>query len=106
MAEILKELALTGYLDTNGVPVAVGDLLKVYHFTAARSRKVFMYKVVADVPGIGIRAVNISDMVTKGASKAHACPLNLLDQYWVIDGPSKETETGELLCWWERKRKL
>ena len=104
MSGILKNLVMANASDTNGVPVAVGDIVKVFHFTAARRRKVYMYKLVADVPGVGIRAVDLGESVTKGISKAHGCPLNAIGDYWVIDGHCKETETGELMCWWERKR--
>lgn len=73
MGTILKNLIPARSLDKNGVPVMVGDLLKVYHFTAIRKRKVYMYKIVADLPGQGVRALDAIDVATKGAQKAQAC---------------------------------
>ena len=106
MNKVLKKLAIVNAADKKGVPVAVGDIIKVFHFIAARNRRVYMYKIIADIPGVGIRAVDLGEATTKGISNAHSCPLNALGDYWVIDGACEETETGELICWWERRSKV
>lgn len=38
---------MTGRLrDKKGIPIMPGDLIKVYHFTGARKKKHYMYKIV------------------------------------------------------------
>lgn len=98
-----QQLVHTGRFDKHGRPVMVGDVLKVYHFTAARNRRVYMYKIAADVPGLGFRAVHLTDLATRDLRAAHSCGLDHLGDFEIVDGRPDES-AGRMVCWWERER--
>lgn len=100
-------------IDKHGRPIHAGDLLKIYHFTARRRRRVvFMYKLVVRVDcdlkihpqGEYLYAVDVVDIACKGSlEKAHKCPLSVI-------GPPEDVEIidnamgvdGKLF--WEREK--
>lgn len=89
-------LMFTGFFDRKGIPIAVGDLVRVPHFRAARNRQVWMYK--------RIRVVNCQVLLVD-LDDTHRCRIDAADQIEVIDGESIEHPTEQwLVCWWERKR--
>jgi hypothetical protein len=87
----------TGTLDKNGIPIAVGDLVRMVHFRTAHRRVVYMYKLVSLIEG-RIFLTNLT--------KDHKCFVkDAGPTIEVIDGPSIDHPiTGEYTCWWERKR--
>lgn len=87
--------------DRKGRPIKPGDLLKVFHFRAARRRKVYMYRVVIEHDG-HLRAADIADAAKPGWE--HTCPVEVIENPEIIDGPSERASNGELVCWWERPR--
>lgn len=98
-------------IDSTGRPLMVGDLLRCDHFTAAKRRKVYMYKIAIRANAAGEMradgdywyAAHLNEVVAKGISKAWRCRIEALDHFEVIDGPAIETENG-LECWWERQK--
>ncbi|MGL4421941.1 MAG: hypothetical protein ACRCZF_14840 [Gemmataceae bacterium] len=87
----------TGDRDKNGIPIAVGDLVRMKHFIAARKRQVYMYKRVSLIDG----KVFLSNL-----TEDHRCFVkDAGPSIEVIDGPSIDhPKEGWLVCWWERKR--
>lgn len=98
-----QQVIHTGRFDKHGRPVMAGDLLKIYHFTTTGFRKIYMYKIAADVPGLGFRAVDVIDLATKGLQSAHSCSLDVFGDFEIIAGRDDES-TGRMVCWWERDR--
>lgn len=99
-------------IDKNRRPVMIGDIIRVFHFTArSRKRKVFMYKVVVKVDekleicgdGNYWYAVDIQDCFAKGTDIAHRCQLDSIGEFEIIDGRAVERPEG-LQCWWERPK--
>jgi len=95
-------------IDKHGRRVRAGDILKIFHFVAARKRNVFMYKLVCRVgsdlrvcdSGDYLFAVDIVDIQKSGdLQKAHKCPISALDPE-TLEIISGRFENG--LCWWER----
>lgn len=95
--------------DKNGREIKAGDLLKVFHFIAARRRqRIYMYKLVMEVDndlkltkgGEYLYAVDISDAYRFGFDRAHKCCLSVIIECEIING-SKEG-VGDLF--WERPR--
>lgn len=65
------------YHDKRGRRISAGAVLKVYHFTGARRKRYFMYKVAAIRNG-ALLAMDITELVTKGFEHAHACRMEAL----------------------------
>lgn len=96
--------------DIKGREIKAGDLLKVYHFTAARRRnKVYMYKLVCGVDdrmtitkdGRHLYAVDVCDIYRKvSLDKAHKYQLEAVSECEIVGGGS--VEGGDLF--WERER--
>jgi hypothetical protein len=96
----------TNYVDKKGIPVFVGDLIKVPHFTAARNRKVFMYKKVM-VINDRVFAVEIRNLGEIPTTKCHKCKIEDCGDFEVIDGDSiNHPIDGTMVCHWERKSRL
>ena len=94
--------------DSTGREIKAGDIIKVPHFTAARRRKIFMYKLVCRVndrlmitkDGEYTYAVDVSDIFRKGSlDKAHKCLLSVIDDCEIIDGGTVDDDD----LFWERK---
>jgi hypothetical protein len=102
----MKPIA-TGQYDKHGTPVYVGDLIKVFHFTAAhRGRKCYMYKKVMLIND-RIYAVNNMELGFKPTAECHKCYIKDCKDFEIIDGHSLDHPVdGFLVCWWERKRFL
>ena len=93
-------------VDKNRRPVCPGDLLKVFHFTAAGrgKRKVYMYKFVCrgnnhlKIEKNGVRLLAV-DIATAGGCQslthAHKCFVEQLDDFEIIDS---------LDVFWERSK--
>lgn len=91
-----------------------GDIIKVFHFTAARRRKIYMYKLVVEFDARGYRpdgtdewqtylyAVDVESIYSRGGSltAAHRCLLEQIGECEIVAGG---TVRGNDL-WWERKR--
>lgn len=87
--------------DKHGRRVQNGDLIKVFHFVDARTRRiVYMYKLVLE-DDYGLSAVDVVDIgVHKSLDKAFTCRLSVVDdEFEIIDN------AGYKVCFWERKRK-
>lgn len=97
----------TGHHDKNGIPLYVGDLIKVFHFTAAhRRRKCYMHKTIM-VINDKIYAVNSMELGFKPTAECHKCHVEDCGDFEIIDGHSiNHSRDGHLVCWWERKRFL
>ena len=65
------------YHDKRGRRISVGAVLKVYHFTGARRKRYFMYKVAVLKEG-KMLAMDVTELVTKGFAEAHTCRLEAL----------------------------
>lgn len=93
--------------DDNDCEIQAGDLLKVFHFTAAiRRRKIYMHKLVVHLRDLDPRADNKAgdSLYTIGACELFPvpgglrfgrCPLSAISSCEIIDGQD---------CWWERPR--
>ncbi|MGL5058588.1 MAG: hypothetical protein ACRC62_01305 [Microcoleus sp.] len=94
-------LIFTGFLDRKGIPIAVGDLVRIPHFKAARNRQVWMYKRVR----VDLNAPANCQVILTDLDDTHRCRIHAADQIEVIDGESIDHPTEKwLVCWWERKR--
>ena len=97
----------TGYVDIRGTPICIGDLLKIYHFTATRyRRKVYMYRLVMRLDN-GFTLIDVAGVGWSGSIKS--VHQNRLDGSSVcgaevIDGPYYKNAKGNLLCFYERER--
>lgn len=65
-------------VDVAGRKFKPGHLIKYFHFVGRRNKKHFMYKLVMDVPGLGLRAFDVEELATLGIEKAHMCRLDHL----------------------------
>jgi hypothetical protein len=95
--------------DSTGREIKAGDLIKVPHFTAARRRKIYMYKLICRTDdrltitqdGEYLYAVDVTDIYRKGSlGKAHKCPLSVVGECEIIDGGTVADDD----LFWERKR--
>jgi hypothetical protein len=99
--------------DRNGRPVVAGDILKVWHFVAYNRRKCFMYKKVfrvsdegdLDPQGRFLYALDLQELGLRPLHLVHKCRVDWLDEFEIIDGPTKTNGNGEMVCWWERKKR-
>lgn len=73
--------------DKNGRECRVGDLLKVFHFTGARRKKHYMYKLIMIIPnrGKGLLAVDCEELAEIGVEKAHCCDLRALGSFEILN---------------------
>ena len=97
----------TGFFDIRGIPICVGDLLKIYHFTATRyRRKVYMYRLVMRLDN-RCTLIDVAGVGFSGSIKSvHQNRLDGSSVYGaeVIDGPYHRNAKGNLLCFYERER--
>lgn len=88
--------------DIHGREVQPGDLIRIYHFTAAnRRRRVYMHKLIREVDGF-LRAFDTTHIALQ-REKPHSCDLRGIE-FEIIDGPSNRSPDGQLMCWWERPK--
>lgn len=79
-----EKLGPVQYYDKKGYPCLPGDVLRVFHFIAAKRReRMYMYKVVSTD---GMSAINISDIPRKGLEHSHSCPMRCLGDFEIVDG--------------------
>ena len=81
--------------DKTGREIIVGDVLKVYHFTAAlRRKKHFMYKQVVGQRTFrdGMEALEISHLDMSGDFYIEACDGRTLSDYEIIQSPDCKHE--------------
>lgn len=100
--------------DINGIPLRHGDLIRVFHFTAARNRrKIWMYKKVFRFSNAGLvletgprwRGVHMECLgVVPISGWRDSYEIVPSDEFEIIDGESYWNEDGELVGWWERPR--
>lgn len=90
----------TGVYDARGVPICVGDLIRVKHFRHYKRRQqIWLYFRVEELSGrFVVFAWNRND--------THQCLLEHcgVESAEVLDGESYKTASGELVMWNERKR--
>ena len=96
--------------DIHGREIKAGDLLKIYHYTAARRRrKIYVYRLVCrvnkkkqiDKNGSELYIVAVADIYHSGSlNKAYKVPLSFVKECEIIDGGT--VHDGDLF--WERKR--
>ena len=58
-----------------------GDILKIYHFTGARRKKHYIYKVIGYDQFKTLQAYNIPELMELGANKAHTTRINYILKY-------------------------
>lgn len=91
----------TGFHDVRGIPICVGDLIRVKHFRHYRRREqMWLYFRVGAISGkFVVYEWNVTD--------SHQCLLEHcgLDGAEVLDGESWRNERGELMMWNERPRR-
>jgi hypothetical protein len=46
--------------DKNGVPIAIGDTIKIFHYIGARRKKHYMYKFVLGIKGDRFKLSHLS----------------------------------------------
>ena len=102
----MSQLHWTGLHDRYRRPIAVGDLLRIHHFRAAKSRRdVWMYKKVLLRLGkpYGYDLVQLGQRTT---DECHCYPLDTDNaaQSEILDGPCDRSKDGVLVCWWERPK--
>jgi hypothetical protein len=94
----------TKYKDKNGIPVFVGDLIKVSHFVARNRKKIFMYRKIFIINDL-VYAVEVQNLGILPTAECHKCRVEALESFEVIDGESINHPVCDwLVCWWERKR--
>jgi hypothetical protein len=95
----------TGGEDCNGIPIFVGDLVRMHHFIARNRKQIYMYKKVLIVND-RLHLVNNNDLGIIPTAYCHKCLIkDAGDSIEVIEGPSiNHPVTGDLTCWWERRR--
>lgn len=93
--------------DKNSYPIYPGDVLKVFHFIAARRReRMYMYKLVVEMNG-KLMGVSIHDIPRLGYNEAHNYPL----KWNTKDGRLEDSEIVEgygpdgLHCWRDRPKR-
>jgi hypothetical protein len=110
---IYQQEGFTGFYDKNQVPIFIGDLVKMFHFTAAKRRKVYIYKKVMRLKSFvatteAVALVHISQL---GLEKNNG----FIYKHWLSpeDCPNLEVIEGEdytslydgsFTCYWERKK--
>lgn len=100
-------------VDVNGREVMVGDLLRIFHFTTPRRRKVYLYKIVVRTSadrqirpdGEFWYAVDTSEIATKGLADAWKHLIQPGDKFEIIDGLAIKNRDRSLTCWWERPKR-
>ena len=96
----------TKYTDSKGIPVYLGDLLRIPHFVAARQRKIYMYKKVMLVND-RVYAVSCSHLGVRPVQECHKCSIEDIEncgKFEIIDGESvRHPWDDTMICWWERK---
>lgn len=90
----------TGFYDVRGIPICVGDLIRVKHFRHYRNRQqMWLYFRVEELSGrFVVFAWNRND--------THQCLLEHcgVESSEVLAGESYKTASGELVMWNERRR--
>jgi hypothetical protein len=89
--------------DKKGIPIQVGDLLKVDHFKCGR-RNVFMYHVAQKeftAPHDGSRYLRVRAWDVTDSHHMIRGEQRLIE---VIDGNTHRDNNGVLRCFWERKK--
>lgn len=80
-------------IDKNGYEIRPGDVLKVYHFTGARRKQYFMYKIAHEIDGF-LYAAHLHNIYKDGGISKHnsyAMPRTggYLADYEIIEGYSE-----------------
>ncbi len=91
----------TGLYDTNGIPICVGDLIRVKHFRHYKRRQqMWLYFRVAELKGRFV-------VYSWNRNDTHQCLLKDcgIESAEVLAGESHTNERGELMMWNERKRR-
>lgn len=94
------KLTETGFYDTRGIPICVGDLIRVKHFRHYKRREqIWLYFRVASLEGRFV-------VYCWGNFETHQCLLKScgIDSAEVLDGESWINDRGELMMWNERPR--
>lgn len=97
----MSELKPTGFHDVKGIPICVGDLIRVKHFRHyRRKQQMWLYFRVGEKAGRFV-VHNWSDL-----SEMHQCLLDHcgIETAEVLDGPTI-TIGNEMVMWCERKRR-
>ena len=90
----------TGFNDVRGIPICVGDLIRVKHFRHYRRRQqMWLYFRVSQQGGRFV--VYCWDRHDEHQCLLEDCEIHTAE---VLDGESFRNERGELMMWNERKR--
>jgi len=94
----------TGFHDVRGIPIYVGDLIRVKHFKhRRRKQQMWLYFMVGEVRGqYVVHAVRPAEDEEEYRCRLQACGIESAE---VLDGDSESTTDGGFLMWCERKRK-
>ena len=97
-------IRFTGDCDRNGIPIAVGDLVRMGHFTARSGRKIYLYKKVMIIND-RVYLVAVGELGLKPTANCYKCLISDAVNIEVLDGDScNHPLDGRLICWWERKQ--
>jgi len=103
--------------DRNGREIIPGDLIRVFHYKDARTKRlVYMHKLVvlcnekreADPDGQWLYGVDVLGIGRKGMDLAHRFLLTseeMCGDREIIDGLVWRSPENGLFCWYERPRK-
>ena len=95
------------YWDIKGIPLMVGDIVKMYHFTTRNRRKVYMYKKALRQKKYNgaIRAVNLIELGEVDLEDCHSCSFDNLEFEIITGLLIQEIPGGPITCYWERAKK-
>lgn len=90
----------TGFHDVRGIPICVGDLIRVKHFRHYKRREQMWLYFRVDQKGGRFVVYNWSQFDT------HQCLLEHcgVESAEILDGDMWRNEFGEMMTWNERKR--
>jgi len=75
----------TIFRDSKNRTVAIGDILKVFHFIGAvRRQRHYMYKVAVEKDG-HLVAMDIKELALLGFDKAHTCRMEYVGDFEILE---------------------
>jgi hypothetical protein len=100
-----KTIQLTGYFDKKGIPIAVGDLVRIFLTAHHRRRKIYMHKKVMTINN-RFYLVDFQELGEIPTAECHKCLIaDAGKNIEILDGRCCDHPLDKtLVCWWERKQ--